>query len=103
MNQAIRILQNPSNTRTLRPPLWGKWWASRKTTIVDVYDIEIDQDEDGNPIYGPHESLRSEYIGPNGWQSYTHYFDSSEECQKALATCGITEFVVVPFERNNNQ
>lgn len=95
---SIRILQNPSNTRTSRPELWGKWWASRLTDQIDYYDVEYDEDEDGRPIHRSEASQRSEYIGPGGkWQDNTYYFVTSDECIAALALAGITDVEIVAW------
>jgi hypothetical protein len=94
----IRVLQNPLKTTTMRPDLFGKWWASKRTGQTQAIDMVIDEDEDGMTV-GPVPMPVSKYIGPNGWQDNTHYFDSSEECVAALLSAGIkqSDLVIVPW------
>ena len=95
----IRVLQNPLTTTTMRPALFGKWWASRRTGQTQMVDMVVDDDVEDGMTVGSVPMSVSEYIGPNGWQDTTHYFDSDEECVAALLSAGVkqSDLVIVPW------
>lgn len=81
----------------------NKWWASSRQSkppvCIDYVDVEVGTDENDVPIYNFVESPRFEYIGPNGWQATTYYFNTAEECVAALNAVGVTDVEVHPWQR----
>ena len=102
MNEPITIRQASSNS-VFPKDIWGKWAAGRLTSKSYDLDVEIGTDDKGNPEYGIVAAPAHEYISPTGWQGWSHWFDTAEECQAALAKVGIINVIIKPWIPNKSR
>ncbi len=90
-----QIKQMPAKSIVFSKKTWGKWYASRSAPGVTHYDYLEDNEPTTKVQSVPTPNI--DYISPTGWQNFTHYFDTAEECQTALKAVGITNVTVVPI------